>query len=50
MTTSNKAMPCPTRDTQVKEEDYSIALSNEEKAATLGTVNVQEGKQENGLR
>lgn len=39
-------MPCPTRDTQVKEDD-GIALRNEEKAAMLGTVNPQEGKEEN---
>lgn len=42
-------MPCLTRDTQVKEDD-GMALRNEEKAAMLGTVNAQEGKEENGLQ
>lgn len=42
-------MPCPTRHTQVKDDDDSIALSNE-KGATLGTAKTQEGKEENNLR
>lgn len=38
-------MPCPVRDSQATEDNDSITLSNEEKAATLGTANVQEGKE-----
>lgn len=42
-------MPCPVRNTQVK-EDNSIAQSNEEQRATLGAVSVWEGIQEDNLQ
>jgi len=42
-------MLCRTRDTQAEEND-SIALSNEEKAAMLDTVNLQEVMEENNMR
>lgn len=42
-------MPRPTGDTQVEEDDNSIALSNEEKAAAQGTAYTGEGQEENNL-
>lgn len=44
-------MPCPTRDTQIKDDDDDrIARINEEKAAMLGTAKAWEGKEENDLQ
>lgn len=42
-------MPCPMRNTQVKEDD-SIAQSKEEQTAMLAAVSVWEGIQEDNLQ
>lgn len=49
MTAWNKGMPCPTRNTQAK-EDNSIARTNEEQTAMLGALSVWDGIQEDNLQ